>query len=71
VEARAAAALVTTSPLDVNLTGLPARLTPTCRSRQGSPTTFAGTSGAIRHMSSRPFAWAAGATARAASVNAS
>src|SRR5262249_31443359 len=47
-----------TSPLSVNLIALPTRLTITCRSRLGSPTSRSGTSGAVRPADSRPF-WGA------------
>ena len=42
-------------PRSVNLMALPTRLTSTCRSRPGSPTSASGTSGATWQASSRPF----------------
>ena len=45
----------TISPLSVNLTALVQRLMSTCSSRSGSPTSRAGTSGAVFISSSRPF----------------
>ena len=61
----------TTSPVSVNLTALPTRLTSTCRRRPGSPTRLSGTSVLMRQASSSPFSCAGRANSRTAPSTAS